>query len=130
MAQINGAGSVGHTYPARGSHGQTLPVGSVTMSNMGTTISTATYGAMYPIEEGDCVVEARSQLAELPEMTLMSWDENENEVQMTLTPEASITSSDALKIFMLVMAVSVAPDEFCALAYVKKNNLERHFKYS
>lgn len=73
---------------------------------------------------------ALSQSSDLPNISLMTWDENGNKVELTLKPEANISASDSLKLIMLVMAMSAAPYEFSALAYVKKNNLERHFTYS
>ena len=92
--------------------------------NYGQTASTSGWS--------DDKVEAPSlsQSSDLPNISLTTWDENENEIVLTLKPEGNISAADSLKLVMLVMAVSAAPYEFSALAYVKRNNLERHFTYS
>lgn len=67
---------------------------------------------------------------DLPEMRIQTIDEHNRPVMMTLIPEPGISSSDTMKLMMLIMSMTVAPEKFNALAYVKKQNLERHFKWT
>lgn len=66
----------------------------------------------------------------LPELVVVTSDEHDNVVRMTLSPEPNISNGELVKLFMFVTAMNFAPNSFNALAHVKKNSLERHFTYS
>ena len=68
---------------------------------------------------------------ELPAMTFNTTDENGRAVTMTLSPESDISSRELTKIFMLSLSmIHGTGGRTNSLAYVKKHNLERHFKYA
>ena len=66
----------------------------------------------------------------LPNVTLIAHDENGKKVEMTLKPERSISAFEALHLIMMLMVYCDSPNSFCPFAFVKANNLERHFKFS
>lgn len=67
--------------------------------------------------------------ADLPVTVFNTRDDSLADIYMTLQPEYSITAPEALKIMMMLTAAIYAP-QFSVFQYVKKNDLERHFKYS
>ena len=68
---------------------------------------------------------------DLPELMIESMDENGRLVKMVLSPESSISPPEVTKLLMLVTTIMLqGVGGFSVYAYVKKNNLERHFKYS
>lgn len=68
--------------------------------------------------------------SDLPALVIPTSDEFGNKVNMTLAPEQGIMVGDLTKLMMMCWAVNLNASSFNALAYVKKNNLERHFTYS
>lgn len=65
----------------------------------------------------------------LPSIVLEDKDEHRQMVTLTLAPEDAISAQEALKLMMLLISYKDQPSQFSALAYVKANNLERHFKF-
>lgn len=75
--------------------------------------------------------EKKTQVADLPSVVFNAYDENGKMLTMTLHPElAQMSIYDMFKINMLINSANHAPHAFSAYAYVKKNNLERHFKFA
>ena len=70
-----------------------------------------------------------SQEADLPDVVFVSHDFDSKKITMTLKPEPTISTLEALKITMLINASARTPTKFSVFAYIKKNNLERHFKF-
>ena len=68
--------------------------------------------------------------ADLPDLQYRSVDVDGHPVTMTLSPEAGITTGELTKIVMLSLSVMADGGSVNPLSYVKKHNLERHFKYS
>lgn len=93
-------------------------------------ISTGTFGSILADDEDGCEVKMQSDSPDLPEVVFNTFDENGNTVRMTVKPEANISSSDTMKMTMLMMAMMTSPESFNALAYVKKNGLAQHFTYT
>lgn len=73
---------------------------------------------------------AVSQVAELPGITFNGYDYDEKRVTMILQPESTISTLEAFKITLLINAATHSPRAFSVYAYIKKNNLERHFKFT
>lgn len=82
--------------------------------------------------EPDSMVDglANHSKADLPDLQYRCVDASGNKVTMTLSPEAGITTGELTKIVMLSLAVMADGGSVNPLSYVKKHNLERHFKYS
>lgn len=72
----------------------------------------------------------RSLSPTLPAIVFETEDDQRSTVYMKLQPENNISSIDTMKILMLIFCYASVPDDFNALAYVKANNLERHFTFS
>lgn len=70
-----------------------------------------------------------SQEANLPDVTFNGHDFDLKKIAMILKPEPTISTFEALKIMMLINASARTPTKFSVFAYIKKNNLERHFKF-
>lgn len=67
--------------------------------------------------------------SDLPETVFHTHDDSLKPIQMMLKPEYSVTAPEALKLTMMYFAAMHSP-MFSVYQYVKKNDLERHFKYS
>ncbi|WP_407305404.1 hypothetical protein [Acinetobacter sp.] len=97
----------------------------------GTTLGSYGYTYTYSyLTQPTAAPSVSSASPDLPIMIIVTTDENQKEVRMTLAPEADISPSESIKIFMLMTAMTAAPGQFNALAHVKKHQLERHFTYS
>ena len=70
-----------------------------------------------------------SQDDNLPDVVFDGHDFDSKKITMTLKPESTISTLEALKITMLINASARTPTKFSVFAYIKKNNLERHFKF-
>ena len=70
-----------------------------------------------------------STSSDLPSVTLLSYDAAGNRIEMRLEPEASITAHESTKLLMLVISALYNGDQFSSYEYVRKNDLERHFKF-
>ena len=70
-----------------------------------------------------------SQEANLPDVTFNGHDFDFKKITMILKPESTISTIEVLKITMLINASTRTPTKFSVFAYIKKNNLERHFKF-
>lgn len=64
-----------------------------------------------------------------PSITVLE-DEGGQKIAARLEPDSGISVSDMMKIFMLVHTIPSADHSFSALAFIRKNNLERHFRFS
>lgn len=65
----------------------------------------------------------------LPNLTMTGYELNGDKVQMTISPEASISPIEAVRLMMLMLVVTNVPGNVNPLAYVRKQGLERHFTY-
>lgn len=70
----------------------------------------------------------QSTSPDLPNLTLYGHDFGKK-IKLTLNPEQSVSPFEALQLTMLLMCYREQPSSFCALAYIKKHNLEKHFKF-
>lgn len=73
-------------------------------------------------------VTKRSTSPDLPLMCFNAADEH-GPVTLILQPESTLSANEALKLMMLLVAYCQDADKFCAHAYVRKHNLERHFHF-
>lgn len=73
--------------------------------------------------------EVQSDSAELPPQVLYTEDDSGNQLRMTLAPEYSISTHEALQLMLLLQATATNPRAFSAYRFVKSKNLERHFKF-
>jgi hypothetical protein len=73
--------------------------------------------------------EVQSDSAELPPQVLYTEDDSGNQIRMTLAPEYSISTHEALQLMLLLQATATNPRAFSAYRFVKSKNLERHFKF-
>ena len=71
-----------------------------------------------------------NQSPELPAVVFNGYDFDEKKIVMTLKPEATISTLEVFKILMLINAATQTPNKFSVFAFIKKNNLERHFKFA
>ena len=71
-----------------------------------------------------------SQENNLPDVVFNGHDFDSKKITMTLKPEPTISVFEALKITLLINASARTPTKFSVFAYIKKNNLERHFKFT
>ena len=79
---------------------------------------------------GYTISKPQSNSPDLPDLVLKADDEHGRSVEITLSPDQDLSAHETLKIMMLIMAFVNEPEIFNALNYIKKNNLERHFKYA
>ena len=97
----------------------------------GITINANVLNGSYTVSGGTSLkTVAPSTSPILPEIVLEAHDENGKRIEMELIPERTISAFECLQITMMLMAYCDSPDSFCPLAFVKKNNLERHFKFA
>ena len=107
----------------------------------GTVTISAGGGAVYSIAPPHGIVLSKADYDEpkmkiqsdsdsLPIVMLQGEDDSGNWICMELQPEASINASDAFKLTQLLRAYDRHSHEFSVYRYVKKHNLERHFKFS
>jgi hypothetical protein len=95
-------------------------------SNFGTLstgLSTSQVGATIPTGKFRSLDDGGIQL-------VFSEMEGNQMVSAELNPEHSITSLDTLRIQVLIAACNVAINTVKPLTYIRKHNLERHFKFS
>lgn len=71
-----------------------------------------------------------NQEPDLPAIVFNGYDYDEKKISMSLQPESTISTVEAFKIILLINAATHTPHKFSAFAYIKKNNLERHFKFA
>jgi hypothetical protein len=60
---------------------------------------------------------------------LLTYDEDGKELTLTLSPERDISGWEALQLSMLLTCEMQKPHNIHISAYVRKNNLERHFTF-
>jgi len=72
----------------------------------------------------------QNQTAELPAMVWELKDDAGQLCKMELKPEGTISAHEALLLTMMMQASASSPLAFSPYMYVKKHNLERHFKFS
>lgn len=73
-----------------------------------------------------------STSAIFPSITFMSCDENQKQINLKLNPEFnSLSVQDALKLSMLLFTANSINynNSFSVYQFIKKNDLERHFKF-
>lgn len=109
---VNGGGAIGHM------------VGQISAGGGSYILSSAPLGSI------SLQMPEQKQTADLPSMVWDCRDENGTMIHMELKPEGTISASDSLKIMMLIQASTSHPLLFSPYMYIKKHNLERHFKFS
>lgn len=111
-----------------GSFSGSFGIGSNTLINttvIGNTHTTASGGPLYTFH-----TNPTSQCDELPSFTFNGYDFEGKKITMIFKPEATISTLEVLKIMLLINAAANSPSKFSVYAYIKKNNLERHFKFT
>lgn len=99
---------------------------------MTTTLSTITY-TYSPLDITSKAPTSSSSTSSspfLPEMTLLGRDEQGHEVKMKLDPERDIAPFECMLVTMLLINYCENKNQFCPLAFVKRQGLERHFHFS
>ena len=104
---------------------QTAPV-TINTGNLITNSSSSGYAFSIGAGELSVTLEAIPTSPDLPPISVIGHD-GDRMVKMILQPEQSISGYESVQIMMMLRACSSS--EFCPLAFVKKNNLERHFKF-
>lgn len=66
---------------------------------------------------------------DLPPMQVLGHDGAGNKVWMEIQPERDITPFELFQVTTMIMAYS-QDEDFCPYHFIKKNHLERHFKFS
>jgi len=129
-------------YPAVGT---VVSGGSIGIGSVNTTVTPAAAGAMYPpagysntmtvtssIYVGDDELMEEdvpySMDPELPPLVIDSMTEDGTRIDLVLTPDYSAPAMDLFKI-MVAVASYADQSSFNFYLYVKKHNLERHFKF-
>jgi len=146
IPNVNGSSTSTATVPIGGVTGTaTIPYGTgqTSYGTTGTAIvangGAGILGQNYMITTGGSITSSgvvgytiskpQSDSPDLPEIC-MTADDGGRKVEITLAPDSHLSAQEALKIMMLLMASATEPESFNALNYIKKNNLERHFKYA
>ena len=66
----------------------------------------------------------------LPKIIFEMYDDRHHKnISMEMQPEGTISGYEALQLTMMLFIVVAEPTSFSVLEYVRKNNLERHFKF-
>jgi hypothetical protein len=73
--------------------------------------------------------QAKSRSPKLPPIVFEEQDDTGVFIRMTLSPDWQLTANDSLKISMMLFSAATQPFSFSAHAYVKANQLERHFTF-
>jgi hypothetical protein len=73
--------------------------------------------------------QAKSRSPKLPPIIFEEHDDTGVLIRMTLTPDWQLTATDSLKISAMLFSAATQPYSFSAHAYVKANQLERHFTF-
>jgi hypothetical protein len=123
-------GGSGHGGGMGGSGGRTVAPTPAPFPQAGTAISP---GLSTPIQANGAISitigSPMSQSADLPKITFLGHDENEKPVQMVLDIEPNITTNELMRVMMLMnVAMTNGTSSFSVYAYIKKHNLERHFR--
>lgn len=74
-------------------------------------------------------VQSQSNNPKLPPIEIVSNDEHDVPITLRLEPESGIDPASTLKLVMMLTALSFGGASFSAYAFIKENNLERHFKF-
>lgn len=81
----------------------------------------------------DAIIERQAKMSDtIPAITFSDYDENGSRMNLVLNPEYSISAIDSMKISSMMFYISMVPQyhhEFSVLKYVRKHNLEKHFKF-
>jgi hypothetical protein len=115
-----------------------LPIGPMTINGAGVitnvgaaTISTGHIHSGNYAYTGQLILEkAVPTDPDLPSIRITGYDDQKNPVKMEVTPERSISAYESLQITMMLVTLTAGANDFNPLAFVKKNNLERHFSFS
>lgn len=110
FVNVSGSGAIGHM------------VGQISAGGSTYTL-TAGQGISFGLPE-------QKQTADLPSIEWSCKDDTGQLIRMKLEPEGTISASDSLKIMLLLQSSNAFPLAFSPYLYIKKHNLERHFKFS
>lgn len=122
MPNSNSIGGYGGHLTANGTIS-----GSVSSASISPSPVFYTYGSA---STENYTLSTVSDSPDLPDITINTSDEHGNPVVMKIAPESNISASECMKMTMLMTALMSGGSSFNALAYVKKQNLERHFTFS
>ena len=140
--------SPGNSIPVHGGYpavGTVVSGGSIGIGSVNTTVSAAAAGAMYPPAGYSNTMTVSSSIyvgddelleedvpysmdPELPPLVIDSMTEDGTRIDLVLTPDYSAPAMDLFKI-MVAVASYADQSSFNFYLYVKKHNLERHFKF-
>jgi hypothetical protein len=134
----NGAGSIWPTL----SGNSITPAPQNSINNMvgilttGTNVGvgaingTYTISAVNPVLPTLTLQDPITDNPNLPGIEFHSHDDARNQITLTLKPEGTVTPYESLLITMLIQCASTNPSSFSVFHFVRKNNLEKHFKYA
>ena len=131
-APVNTQSSSSSANVSSGHHGGYSPQYSSTIS-AGTLVSNG--NGNFTFAGAGAIIDSRTNSVlqstnpELPKTVFNSFDSAGAPIRLTLDPEPNIAGSEALKLMMLLHAALSNPSAFSVYMYVKKQNLERHFKF-
>lgn len=108
----------------------TIQPGSAAIGNMANQITGSQFS--YTASNAGLTLNMpdQKQTADLPPMIWDFKDDAGAMCKMELKPEGTIGAHEALQLMMLIQASSSSPLSFSSYMYVKKHNLEKHFKFS
>jgi hypothetical protein len=129
MTITTSSSSISHGgYPTFGSGQVNGTFSNTVASNGGVSGSITTTNSFSGIQ-GSFATGAKPLNDFLPNLTMTGYEMDGNPVSMTVSPEAGISSIEAVRLMMLMFVVTNAPGNVNPLAYVRKQGLERHFTY-
>ncbi len=120
----------------------TTPIGTTTGAQSGSTSyltvaapsavngmwTTAAPTLIFNANPSTCVEPPKT--GDLPAYMFYCTDDAGRKIVMTLQPEYQITTFEAFLLTRMILATSSHSSTFSPYLFAKKNNLERHFKYS
>lgn len=106
-------------------------ISSSAIGNMAGHLANSTTSYSFsPVGTITIMTPEQKQTAELPPISWECKDDSGNLIKMELRPEGTIGAHESLQLMMLLQSSTAFPLAFSPYLYVKKHNLERHFKFS
>jgi len=125
----NGSGSIS-VSPANGASVGASSIGSMVGQLTGVTLSLSPVNSVGYLDSKIQLVDPITDNPKLPSIDFHTHDDAGKSIKMTLLPEGQISAYESLQLMMLMQAAMTNPSSFSVYHFVRKNNLERHFKYS
>jgi hypothetical protein len=114
---MTGGNPYGYSYSL-----SAAPVGAISVSGLN-GISAADFGSvtlsLQPTDNPD-----------LPSTVFTTYNDAGDRVTLTLAPESDISARESLLIARMIHAATTNPSSFSVFHFVRKQNLERHFKFA